>query len=435
MLLLPTGLYTAAGVSAVALTVLVIAILPHDAARTIFASAKLFSISRPKLETVTSVFSLLVLCTLIVIGLYGPRTPVNNLLPLAIWTVWWMGFVTVQALIGDAWRWINPWTGIYQILSPLWGGKAIFSMPDRLESWPGVVVFLAFSCFMLADPAPDDPSRLATIVAIYALLTFAGMVLFGSEQWLTRCECFTIVLRRYADLAIFARRERRLCIGAPCWRLLETSAVSLSGAVIVLLVLGTGSFDGLNETFWWLGKLGINPLEFPGRSAVIWPTTIGLVAANALLVALFAAVVRLGLTLARADIEFGKAFGLFSLAILPIALGYHIAHYLTAFIVQIQYSVAALTDPWDTGADLLGLGEFYVTTGFFNSRDTVEIIWLSQAGAVVIGHVLSILSGHALATRLFGDARKAFLSQLPLSAFMIAYTLFGLWLLATPRGA
>lgn len=435
MLLLPTGLYTAAGVSAVALTVLVVAILPHDAAKTIFASGRLFKIPHIGLETITSLLSLAVLIWLLLIGLNGPRNPVSNLLTLSIWTVWWMGFVTVQAFVGDLWRWVNPWTGIYRLASSLWGGPALLKLPDRLGSWPGVVIFVAFSCFMLADIAPDDPARLSVIVALYWAFTFAGMIIFGADAWLSRCECFTMILRFYASLAIFSRARDVIRIGVPCWRLLDAPAVSISGSVLVLLILGTGSFDGLNETFWWLANLGINPLEFPGRSAVVWQTIAGVLVANLLLVAIFAAIVWMGLLLARSDVGFRAAFGLLALAILPIALGYHVAHYLTAFLVQVQYTVAALTDPWDTGADYLSLGEFYVTTGFFNTRDTVEIIWLSQAGAVVIGHVLSVLAGHALATRLFKEPRKALLSQLPLSIFMIAYTLFGLWLLATPRGA
>ena len=65
---------------------------------------------------------------------------------------------------------------------------------------------------------------------------------------------------------------------------------------------------------------------------------------------------------------------------------------------------------------------------------TVRVIWLTQAGAVIIGHVLAILVAHALALRLHGDHRRAMLSQLPLALFMVAYTLFGLWLLASPRG-
>ncbi|MEM1401558.1 MAG: hypothetical protein AAGF58_16840, partial [Pseudomonadota bacterium] len=74
-------------------------------------------------------------------------------------------------------------------------------------------------------------------------------------------------------------------------------------------------------------------------------------------------------------------------------------------------------------------------TSFFNTQATVQTIWLTQAGAVVLGHIMSVLVGHAIAERLLGDARRAAISQLPLSVFMIAYTLFGLWLLASPRGA
>lgn len=435
MLLLPTGLYTAAGVSAVALTVLVVAILPHDAAKTVFASGRLFRIPHIGMETITSLLSLAALVWLLWLGFDGPRNPVSNLLTLSIWTVWWMGFVSVQAFIGDLWRWVNPWTGIFRLVSPLWNDRAFLKLPDWLGSWPGVAVFLAFSCFMLADIAPDDPARLSMVVVTYWVCTLVGMIVFGADAWLSRCECFTMILRFYASLAIFSRAKGIIRLGVPCWRLLEVPTVSISGSVLVLLILGTGSFDGVNETFWWLAKLGINPLEFPGRSAVVWQTIFGVLVANLLLVLIFVAIVWMGLRLAKSDVSFSTAFGLLALAILPIALGYHIAHYLTAFIVQIQYTVAALTDPWDTGADYLSLGEFYVTTGFFNTRDTVEIIWLSQAGAVVIGHVLSVLAGHALATRIFKEPRKALLSQLPLSIFMIAYTLFGLWLLATPRGA
>ena len=76
-----------------------------------------------------------------------------------------------------------------------------------------------------------------------------------------------------------------------------------------------------------------------------------------------------------------------------------------------------------------------MTTGFFNTQDSVRAIFLTQAGAVVAGHMLSIVLAHAIAVRQFPTRRRAVLSQLPVAAFMVAYTLFGLWLLASPRGA
>jgi len=65
----------------------------------------------------------------------------------------------------------------------------------------------------------------------------------------------------------------------------------------------------------------------------------------------------------------------------------------------------------------------------------VETIWLMQAASVVIGHILSVMLAHAIALDLFGSARRAIISQAPLAAFMVLYTLLGLWLLAAPRGA
>ena len=91
-------------------------------------------------------------------------------------------------------------------------------------------------------------------------------------------------------------------------------------------------------------------------------------------------------------------------------------------------------DPLDNGAHLLGLEHLHVTTGFFNTTDTVRMIFLAQAGAIVLGHAIAIALSHALAVRLFGQPRKAALSQAPLALFMVGYTLFGLWLLASPRG-
>ena len=200
-------------------------------------------------------------------------------------------------------------------------------------------------------------------------------------------------------------------------------------AVFCLLLLGSGSFDGLNETFLWLGLLGINPLEFPGRSAVVLPNLVGLLATNAALIAVFAASLWLGARLAGGVRRPLKGlFCLYAPTILPIALAYHIAHYLTAFLVDGQYVLAAL-------ARMLGLAELAVSAGFLNTPGPVKLIWMTQAGVVVAGHVIAILLAHALAIRAGEGRGRAVLGQVPLALFMVAYTVFGLWLLATPRGA
>lgn len=435
VLLLPTDVYIAAGVASVALTVMALGLLPGAAAAAPFRPLPLPLIrARPRrLPPVTSTLSALALLALVAAGLYGPRDPLVNRLPLTVWTVWWVGLVALQGLVADHWRWTNPWTGPGAVLARLSGTRAPLGYPRRLGRAPGILGFLAFAGFLMADPAPADPARLALVAGAYWLLMLAGLALFG-PRWLLRAEGLTMLMRAYRRMAVIGRARGRLAVGLPGWQVLKAPPAAPGLGLFCLLLLGSGSFDGLNETFWWLGVLGINPLEFPGRSAVTAPTLAGLVAANTGLVAVFALAILAGLRIARSPMPPLAAFALFAPSILPIALGYHIAHYLTAFLVDGQYVLAALSDPLGTGADLLGLGAFHVTTGFLNTPGPVRIIWLSQAGAVVAGHILAILLAHALAVRAFGSNLRALLSQAPLAGFMVAYTFFGLWLLASPRG-
>jgi len=433
VLLLPTDVYMTAGAASVALTVVLLAVLPPRVALAMFRPLTLFRWRRGRLHLVTSGLSFLLLLLLLWAGIEGPRDPLANPLPLMVWTVFWIGLVVAQGLLGDLWRWLNPWSGPLA-LARLLGLCPVAHLPHRLGPWLALAGFLAFAGFTLADIAPADPGRLARAVGLYWLAMFAAGLVFG-PRFLLRAEALTVLMTCYARLGLFGRLRGRIALGVPGWQLLTARAPSTGLAVFMLALLATGSFDGLNETFWWLARLGINPLEFPGRSAVVAPNLIGLLAANAALAAAFALAVHAGLVLGGRPMPTRTAFRLFAPAILPIALGYHIAHYLTAFLVDGQYALIAASDPLANGADLLGLGQFYVTTGFFNTQDSVRAIFLTQAGAVVIGHILAIASAHAIALRAFTSPRIATLSQAPLAVFMVLYTFFGLWLLASPRGA
>ncbi|MEL7258196.1 MAG: hypothetical protein AAFN80_10200 [Pseudomonadota bacterium] len=433
MLLLPTDVYIASGVATVALTVVVLALLPARAGHAIFRSFMLVKPLGFGLSYLTSFLSTMLLGFLIWRGFTGPGDPLSNPMPLFVWTVWWVGLVSLQGLLGNHWRWTNPWTGIAKLLTWATGLKAPFRYPRWLGHWPGVLGFMGFAGFLLTDPAPADPARLAAFAGFYWYLAFLGLVLFG-PAWLVRAEAITILMRAYGRMGFVGRLKGRVAFGLWGWKTLARPAPKLGLAVFMVILLGTGSFDGLNETFWWFGVLGINPLEFPGRSVVVTQNLIGLILSNVTLIIAFAACLWLGEWLAGTKRPLRDAFCLYAPSILPIALGYHIAHYLTSFMVDGQYVIKIANDPLGNGAALLGLDDFYVTTGFFNTPATVKAIWLSQAGAVVIGHVVAILLAHTLAMRGGADTRRALLGQAPLAAFMVAYTFFGLWLLASPRG-
>ena len=435
VLLLPTGVYMAAGVATVAVTVVLLALFPQVGRRSFFSTAMVIRTPTSWNTQLPSVVVFLGLAALVAIGFTGSRDPSANPLPLFVWTVWWIALVSLAAILGDFWRFLNPWSGPHSILNALTEQQTVINLPSYLGIWPGVAAFSALALFLLADLAPTDPARLASVVLVYGMITLAGMILCGSEAWLSRCEALTILMRHYGSVAPIAIRGGFIKIGLPGWQLVRTETLPVSSAIFVLLLLGTGSFDGLNETFWWLNLIGINPLEFPGRSAVFWQTILGFFLTNGLLIGTFGLCIWVGLAMVGEQGSFANTSGRLVLSILPIAAGYHIGHYLTSFLVDIQYTVAAISDPFANGSDFLGLGTFYVTTGFFKTQQSVRLIWLTQAGAIVLGHVLSVLIAHAIAKDLFGDGKKAVIGLMPLSLFMILYTLFGLWLLASPRGA
>jgi len=417
VLLLPTGVYTAAGGAAVLGTLLVLAFARPHQVRALYRTVALPRLASARARGAAQGLGLVLLVLLIAAGFTGPHDPVENPLPLAVWTLLWTVMVVLQAWVFDLWRWASPFAALPALLP-----GPVLRLPGT-GNWPALLLFLAFAGFLLADPAPADPPRLAAVCTGYLALTAAGVALFG-RRWLIRGEFLTVVMRAYRLTQIAGPRRA----GLPGWRLVRGPAPGAALAVLMIALLGAGSFDGLDGTFWWLAKLGVNPLEFPGRSAVEAPTLLGLFGLTAALVTAFAACIWLGLRLAGGGVGFARGFRHFAPAILPIAAGYHLAHYLTSFLVDIQYLRNAVYVA-------LGLDEPHVTTGFFNTLADVRAIWLTQAGAVVAGHVLAILAADALALGLHGARGKATLSQLPLALFMIAYTVFGLWLLASPRGA
>ena len=249
ILLLPTTLYIASGVAVVAITTLVITLVPAAKVTNLFKGVDTgLSINLP-FENATSIASTVILGSLVLIGFYGTHDPLENLLPLFIWTLWWQGFLTLQAIFGNLWHWLNPWTGIYRLIFGELERPGWLQLPAKLGIAPAIIAFIGFSIFSLIDLAPDNPPRLAMVVSAYWLYTLLGMVVFGARDWLSRAECFTILLELFAKLSPFSLINRQLHIGIPGWRLADNHAAKLGIGLFAILILATGSFDGLNETF------------------------------------------------------------------------------------------------------------------------------------------------------------------------------------------
>ena len=428
LLTLPTGWYLIGAAVVVTLTA-VLALLAGKLPA--FTAHRLFD--RPAFlpRGVTSWICAAVFWALVAVGIRGTRDPLENLLPLTVWTVIWVGLTLASVLLGNLWRDLEPWTGPARTIRRILGWRGTIGL-SRLGHLPATVGYLAFAWFEIVSLSPTAPLVLARAAAAYYLLILALGVAEG-EDWLPQGEFLTAyfaMISRIAPVwADYAPGRVTVMAGWPGAQVLRMSPLGPSAIAFVTLVLASVSFDGLHETFWWLVRLGVNPLEFPGRSAVYGANSVALVAFWGLSAALILGAIRLG----RPPGGFREAVGPMMLSFVPIAAGYHVAHYLVALVTDGQYAIAALNDPFGNGRSLLGLPDHWVSFGFLATQSGVLAVWTAQFTAIVVAHVLAVL----LSFRLSGnpDHATTLRAHVPMTLLMVAYTVFGLWLLSAPTGA
>jgi hypothetical protein len=246
---------------------------------------------------------------------------------------------------------------------------------------------------------------------------------------------FAIFLRQLGAAAPIAVTTEGLTLQVPGAGLLRLPPLPLAGVAFVLLTLSAISFDGFCRTFLWLSFLGFNPLEYPGRTALVGHNSLGLAATFVVLAAVYAGSIAAGWLWAGRPAMLPQLLGRFVYSLIPISIAYHFAHYLSDGLLNLQYLALALNDPFGSGAQLLGMEPFHVTASFQNTASGAMALFTAQTAAIVIGHIVGVGVAHAMALE-FGLPRRAVLKlEAPLALLMVLYTGFGLWLLATPTAS
>ncbi|MFW6694114.1 hypothetical protein [Streptomyces sp. MAR4 CNX-425] len=339
--------------------------------------------------------------------LLGPDDPARNPAPGAVYVLLWVGLVPASLLLGPVWRPLNPLRTLHALAcralrrDPAAGRP----LPARLGHRPAAAGLLAFTWLELAAPEPAATAALSAFLAAHAAVQLTGAAVYG-DRWFARCDPFEAYSTLLGRLAPVGRRpaDGVLVLRSPLAGLDTTPAVPGLTAVLCVL-LGSTAYDGFSAAPAWIGTL---QTAAPGRTAT---ATLGLLAAVALVAVLYAAcAAAVRLVAGRLD----HPLSAFAHSLLPIALGYLVAHYFTLFVTEgpRTVTIASGTDnppPADPPLTPGGLAALQVT-------------------AVVTGHVLGVVAAHDRAVRLFPPAR-AVAGQLPLLALMVCYTVGGLTLL------
>ena len=328
---------------------------------------------------------------------------------LFLWVYGWVGLAIICALVGPAWHFLDPFSTLHDIGAWILGrlgvqGWAIADYPERLGRWPAVIGFAFYVWLELVVFA--GAATLFIVLVGYTALTLAMMAQFGRDEWRSHGETFTVWFRTLGRLAHWrlVDEEGRVHPRPFGSGLLEPG---WSSADVTLVAFGVSSiiFDGLSQTESFFNLFGAP----------------GILERTVILFAFMGIVVALAFGVART-----VGLGAIGAGLLPIAVGYLIAHYLTYLLIDGQRILIAISDPLQRGANLFGTA-FHTPSGDWLPPG---LVWTIQLAAVVGGHMLGAWGGHVVAVAdapagmSVGALRRR---QVPLAVVMVALTTLTLW--------
>ncbi|MCK9250440.1 MAG: fenitrothion hydrolase [Solirubrobacteraceae bacterium] len=370
-------------------------------------------------------------------GLTGTQDARTNLAPTMVFVALWVGIPVLSVFVGNVWRAISPWRAIADLARWLvrrTGASAPrpIAWPVRLGMWPAAGVLLAFGWLELVAADRDDPSLIGLVALVYGVTMLVGTGVFGTT-FLDRADGFGRYFHIASTLAPVFWRDGRVGLRVPGSGLGELRPARGLPAVVLVLI-GTTTFDGLSGGEAWTSDGSLGPmledlfasLGLGATGAATAASTTGLL----LCVLLVSGLVLVGIAGIRR--VSGRTLGTkdllerFAPSLVPIVLGYAIAHYVSLLVINGQALGFLLSDPRGDGSNLLG------TAGWTIDYDVLspEATWYLQVVALIGGHVAGLIAAHDVAVRTFRGRRTAARSQYWMLAVMVGFTSIGLWLLS-----
>jgi hypothetical protein len=299
------------------------------------------------------VVAVALLAVAIAAGRIGADDQLENLAPALVVGAGWPLLVLASVLVGNVWRWVDPWDGIARALAPRDAAGEPWAV------WPAVPFALVWVWYLSVYTDPLDPRAVGAVLALYTVVTVGGCLALGRARWLGTAEPLGIVL------SWMARRPRD-------WE-------PPRGAEALLGVLAGGVlFGAVRRSELWGG------LNTAQEAQLV--ATLGLLGSCA---------VAAGLLALMASSTAGRAAVV--TAALPAVAGVIVAVAMdrNRLFTSVQLLPGLLGDPFGEGWDLLGSA----TAGLDPAPLGTTGLLVAQLGVLVAGYVAAAIVFGRLAPR------------------------------------
>ena len=337
----------------------------------------------------------------------------------------WVGLVPLSLVLGPFWRVTNPLRTIHGALSRIAGIKdatsGLLNLPSRIGVWPAAVGLFGFAWLELIQPDRTTLTVLRMWAGAWLVVMIIGAVLFGS-RWIAAADPFEAYASTVAELAPLRRVDGEIRWVNPLRGLMAWTPPAGTAAVVCTL-LGSTAYDSFINTTWW-----IVTVQTSAVSPILWGTA-GLLAMIIIVGGTFSLASRLMAPWRKDSVRrAGDLPRLMAPTVVPIVVGYAVAHYLSLLVVEGQRTGIHLSDPLGLGWNVFGTAEMGVNTALYDHPTVTAVI---QVVAIVGGHVFGIIAAHERSLALLRP-QAALKGQLPMLLVMIFYTCAGLLLLFSP---
>jgi hypothetical protein len=329
-----------------------------------------------------------------------------------------------SAFVGDLWRLLSPFETIYAMLRWTRGER---DAPEADEGearggrdlgyWPAAVLLFGFVMLELGvyrDAA--EPRFLARAIVAYTITIALGAAI-GGPRALREGEPFAAFFGLLAHMAPLYRDDDGCLRLRPPLVGLTQLRHRPGQAAVILVALGTTSFDGLTRTPFW-----VDLTAGQSQQDRLLSDTLGMAWMVGVVAILYVGAMRFTARITGDEPEDLATSFIHSLV--PIALGYAVAHYFSFLVVETNRFLGQISDPLGRGWDLFGTIDWVDNLGIISAGAIAFV----QAGAIVFGHMAGVLLAHDRAVARF-PGEVATKSQYPLLVAMVVYTVGGLALL------